>query len=258
VKQPVVEQLLELNHQFYQTFALEFSATRQRLQPGVQRILQRLEPEARLLDLGCGNGELVRELNHRGQRGFYAGLDSSPELIRLARQRSASETRADFSALFIQADLAVSNWETVLLQALQVVPQIPCQETPPPFEAVLAFAVLHHLPSKTLRRQVLSKVNALLAPEGRFNHSVWQFLNSPRLQARILPWETLGLTAHDVDLGDYLLDWRRGGHGLRYIHHFTLKELEILAAETGFQHEETFYSDGEGGKLGLYQVWRRA
>jgi hypothetical protein len=31
----------------------------------------------------------------------------------------------------------------------------------------------------------------------------------------------VGLSANDVDPGDYLLDWRSGGEGLRYIHHFS-------------------------------------
>lgn len=257
MKQFVAKQLLELNQQFYQTFALQFSATRQRLQPGVQRILEGLEPEVRLLDLGCGNGELARELFHRGQSGFYVGLDSSAELIRLARQRSISETGAKFSALFIQADLAKPDWETTLLQTLRAW-QLSRKEPQLPFDRTVAFAVLHHLPGESLRRQVLGKVAALLEPEGRFIHSVWQFLNSPRLRARILPWNTVGLADYEVDRGDYLLDWRRGGRGLRYVHHFTLEELKILAVETGFQVEETFYSDGKKGRLGLYQVWKRA
>ncbi len=58
-----------------------------------------------------------------------------------------------------------------------------------------------------------------------------------------------------MDPGDYLLDWRRGGEGLRYVHHFSPEELAELAAETGFRVLETFWSDGEGGNLGLYQVW---
>jgi hypothetical protein len=89
-----------------------------------------------------------------------------------------------------------------------------------------------------------------------FIHSEWQFLGSERLRARIQPWSEAGLEAPDVDLGDFLLDWRQGGYGLRYVHHFTLNELEELAEETGFMIQETFRSDGEGGNLGLYQVWR--
>jgi hypothetical protein len=37
-----LSRLLDLNRQFYQTFALPFSATRQRLQPGVRHVLASL------------------------------------------------------------------------------------------------------------------------------------------------------------------------------------------------------------------------
>ena len=96
----------------------------------------------------------------------------------------------------------------------------------------------------------------MLTASGRFIHSNWQFLNSERLRKRIHPWEEIGLSDSQVDPGDYLLDWRRGGFGLRYVHHFREGELNRLAAESGFKVVETFYSDGETGNLGLYQDWR--
>ncbi len=126
----------------------------------------------------------------------------------------------------------------------------------PQFEVILAFASLHHIPGTRLRRQILYKVRAHIDPQGRFIHSEWQFLNSPRLRKRIQSWEKVGLNEADVDPGDYLLDWRRGGYGLRYVHHFSEEELENLSEATGFRIAESFYSDGETGDLGLYQIWR--
>ncbi|NJN44462.1 MAG: hypothetical protein HC806_06905 [Anaerolineae bacterium] len=67
----VVEKLLDINRQFYQTFAEAFDATRQRVQPGVARVLGMIPPQARILDLGCGNGEVARELARRGFAGEY-------------------------------------------------------------------------------------------------------------------------------------------------------------------------------------------
>jgi len=80
-------------------------------------------------------------------------------------------------------------------------------------------------------------------------------LNSDKLKARIQPWERIDLSAADVDPGDALLDWRSGGNGLRYVHHFSEQELSDLAAECGFRVVESFLSDGAGGRLGLYQTW---
>jgi tRNA (uracil-5-)-methyltransferase TRM9 len=107
-----------------------------------------------------------------------------------------------------------------------------------------------------LRLQVLKEVRRWLSPHGIFIHSNWQFLNSPRLAARCLPWEKAGLHNDQVDPGDYLLDWRQGGVGLRYVHHFDLAELTRLAEQSGFRILKSFSSDGAGGNLGIYQMWR--
>ncbi len=241
----VVRKLLAINHQFYQTFAQEFAATRRRLQPGVLRLLERLPREARILDLGCGNGELARELARRGFRGRYLGLDFSEELLRVASNIQHPVPHIEYRT----ADLSAPDWDAGL--------------GPGSFDVALAFAVLHHLPPP-LYPQILRKTRALLTacsrPSAPYSLllSNWQFLNSPRWRARLQPWEKVGLTANDVGPDDYLLDWRRGGTGYRYVHHFNEKELNKLAADTGFEVVETFYSDGKEGNLACYQVWRLA
>jgi (p)ppGpp synthase/HD superfamily hydrolase len=126
------------------------------------------------------------------------------------------------------------------------------------WEAVTAFAVLHHIPSTEMRLNLLRTVHDLLSENGKFIHSNWQFLNSEKLKARIKPWENAAVQASDVDAGDYLLDWRSGGQGLRYVHHFNESELSALADEAGFRVVDSFYSDGESGDLGLYQIWEIA
>jgi hypothetical protein len=98
-------------------------------------------------------------------------------------------------------------------------------------------------------------VRRIVAESGELIVSTWNFLGSDRLRSRIQPWEAVGLAPRDVDPGDYLLDWRRGGTGLRYVHHFDPAELWALAAEAGFAVVESWRSDGEGGRLGLYQRW---
>ncbi|HSO27669.1 MAG TPA: class I SAM-dependent methyltransferase [Anaerolineales bacterium] len=229
--------LIKLNRLFYQTFADQFSATRQRLQPGVKRALAILPRSARILDLGCGNGELWRTLAKEGHAGLYVGLDFSAELLRAAQHT----VQPGSPARFLQADLTTPGWDAAFADES--------------FDFVLAFAVLHHLPQAEIRRATLHTVRRLLQPQGRFIHSHWQFLNSPRLTARIQPWETIDIAADQVDASDYLLDWRRGGYGLRYVHHFSDQELRELAYESGFTVLETYHSDGENSQLGLYHIW---
>lgn len=235
MNEAAAKKLVELNREFYERFGAEFSATRRRIQPGTRRILDSLRGDEAILDLGCGNGELARELNRRGFRGAYVGLDFSPPLLEAA---SASHA---FPAQFLQADLTSPDWSAAL--------------APVTFDLIFAFAVLHHIPGETLRLSVLRQAKARLKEGGKLILSNWQFLNSPKLRARIQPWRLSGLSEEEADAGDFLLDWRAGGTGLRYAHHFSAEELSALARQIGMRVAASFLSDGEGGDLSLYQVW---
>lgn len=236
----VAQRLIELNRRFYTDFGEPFSATRGRIQPGVRLILDSLDGDETILDLGCGNGELARTLAKNGHRGAYLGLDFSLPL--LAEAESVPE---GFSVEFQEVDLTQLSAFSDQLSATEGWP------------VVTAFAVLHHIPSQNLRLDILKTIHELLAEDGRFIHSNWQFLNSPRLRQRVRGWSEAGLMEADVDEDDYLLDWRSGGMGLRYAHHFSEEELAELAASSGFTIFETFYSDGKEGNLAIYQVWRK-
>jgi len=237
----IAARLIELNRDFYTRFGNSFSATRHRIQPGVWRVLEMLKGDENILDLGCGNGELARALAKRGHHGAYLGVDFSLPLL-----RDAESQPEGFSATFQEVDLTQLSVSSI---------QSPITDH---WSLITAFAVLHHIPSVELRINILKTVHQLLKPDGLFIHSNWQFLNSEKLKARIQPWEAVAISAADVDTNDYLLDWRSGGMGLRYVHHFDEGELRELAEASGFQIMDVFYSDGETGNLGLYQVWKSA
>jgi tRNA (uracil-5-)-methyltransferase TRM9 len=241
MKNETAARLLTLNKQFYQTFGREFSSTRLRLQPGVQQVLDMLTGRESILDLGCGNGEMARELIRRGHRGPYTGVDFSLPLLEVARHGWE-----DAPATFLRADLMSPDWDKKIIASLTN-----------PFDLVTAFATLHHIPGQDTRLCILNKVHAMLRQGGQFIHSEWQFLNSKKLMERIQPWAEIRLTANDVEPNDYLLDWRSGGRGLRYVHHFDDAELDALATASRFRVRKTFFSDGVNGQLGLYQIWER-
>ncbi|GAB4522864.1 MAG: hypothetical protein Fur0018_05180 [Anaerolineales bacterium] len=238
VNTDTIARLLELNRLFYQTFARPFSDTRQRIQPGVVRVLADVPKDADVLDLGCGNGELARRMAQEGFCGQYVGVDFSAALLDEARRQQTPPLRARF----LHGDLVSGGWEADL-RGLS-------------FGYAFAFAVLHHLPGFETRLKVVRTLREFLVPGGVFVHSHWHFLNSPRWRARIQPWEQAGISPDEVEAGDYLLDWRQGGHGLRYVHFLDEDELQALANQGGFTCRARFSADGREGNLAHYQVWQ--
>ena len=252
MKQETIDRLLNINREFYQSFADPFRATRGRLQPGVVRILEQIQSDVKLLDLGCAHGVFAEALMERGFSGRYVGIDSSHSLL-----DSIPKALQPPQYQFGLADLSQADWMENVRSISSVGAGLDQAEkwSHNPFDWVLAFAVLHHIPTVKMRRAIATAIGALLNVEARVAISVWDFLASPRLQDRIVPWESVDLEAKDVDEGDYLVDWREGGRGVRYVHHFSEAELRALAQETGFHVTEQYRSDGENGQLGIYQIW---
>jgi SAM-dependent methyltransferase len=250
MKTSTSEQLVRLNKQFYQTFGQAFSNTRQRIQMGQRRILESIPKIGNWLDLGCGNGNLAVEWGRQKREGMYIGVDFSPVLIREAKEAVQKKTiPAGLDIQFAQTDLSDENWSLPWRQTI--------------LTGVMAFAVLHHIPGRDLRLRLLCQVNRLLPRGSEFLHSEWQFQNNPRILSRKQPWSKIGIEDGEVDQGDALLDWRHAlpGQteqiGLRYVHLFSRGELGELAELSGFEIVEEFESDGAGGKLSLYQRWRK-
>ena len=233
------QRLLEINREFYNRFGDQFSATRQRLQPGVRKILETIQADVSVLDLGCGNGHFLRELNRRGHKAALLGVDFSLPLLRDAESAPGVEFR----------EVDLSQW-TVDSGRWTV--------DSDHWSLITAFATLHHIPSTEIRLNILQTVKKLLKPNGKFILSNWQFLNSEKLKSRIQSWDKVGINANDLDEGDYLLDWRSGGEGLRYAHQFSAEELLGLAEQAEMRVTDSFLSDGDGGNLGLYQIWQKS
>ena len=238
----IAKQLIELNREFYNKFGNEFSATRQRLQPGVKKILETIKEDDSVLDLGCGNGHFLNEIQKRGHKQTLLGVDFSLPLLRDAGSSLGVEFR--------EVDLAKLSHKGTMSENSNQLSVFSNQ-----WDVITCFATLHHIPSNEMRLSILRTVKKLLDKNGKFILSNWQFLNSEKLKSRIQDWGKVGLSNNDVDENDYLLDWRSGGEGLRYAHHFSSEELHTLASQVDLKVEAEFLSDGENGKLGLYQIW---
>jgi len=235
------QHLIDLNHRFYDQFSASFSDTRHRAQPGARQLVPDLKSAASILDVGCGNGTLACALAKSDYTGTYLGIDLSVGLLESARKILGQPEQGHYA--FQQVDLSNPEW--------------PCKLPADRFNALVSFAVLHHLPGEDLRLHTAQAFHTLVDPEGLVAVSVWQWQNSPRLAKRVMPWSEAGLEPGDVDEGDVLLDWRASDQvGRRYVHTFTEDSLSRLAEQAGFKVTDSFYSDGKPGNLALYQTWQ--
>jgi 2-polyprenyl-3-methyl-5-hydroxy-6-metoxy-1,4-benzoquinol methylase len=194
-----------------------------------------------VLDLGCGNGRLALLLDRERPGATYLGVDAAAELIEVARAQAGQ--LAATAAEFRVADVARPGWSEAFGDTT--------------FDLVVILAVLHHVPSQRLRAQVLRESARLLEPDGRLILSTWQFLDSARLRRKIVDWSEIGMAEETLEPGDYLLDWKRQGRGLRYCHLVGEAEVERLAVESGLRVRETFRAGGREGNLSLFAVLDR-
>lgn len=251
MKSQTAAELLEINRRFYSEFGNAFAATRNRIQPGVSKILTSIpiDQPSDWLDLGCGSGALGAIWAGQGRSGSYTGLDFSGPLLQEAEKATSGLSSERMILQYLSGDLMDPDWPVSL----------PERE----FDGVLAFASLHHIPGRENHLRIFRQVRKLLKDDGRFIFSVWQFQNSPKLMQRVQPWEKAGLTREELEEGDTLLDWRyalpenKEKQGLRYVHLFSETEIDGLAEESGFCLKNRFYSDGAEGNLALYTELRK-
>lgn len=108
--------------------------------------LAHLVPGESVLEVGCGTGEIALRAKARsGPRGFVAGIDPSPEMIAVARQKAA---RAN-----LEVDFRIATVEA-----------LPFADAT--FDVVLSSLMMHHLP-EDLKPRALAEILRVLKPDGR-------------------------------------------------------------------------------------------
>jgi SAM-dependent methyltransferase len=215
-----------------------------------------------VLDVGCGNGRLGTFLADAPRLPLvYRGIDNSAALLAFARE--AMTGRADVQATFSEIDLV----EALLASPTPTL-------APSKYDLVVLFGVMHHVPGAVLRLRLMRALAARVKPGGLLVFACWRFYEQARFRERIVPWDVFnsdppapstetpqrkaaGRIEGEVETGDYLLDWKRGTHALRYCHHVDDSELDMLVGASGLREIERYRADGETGDANVYSIAQR-
>lgn len=212
-----INQILELNKQFYQSVSNDFSKTRQKPWEGWGRATEILKKYfhisedksiskiqaasdtthiddnkndvTRLIDLGCGNGRFYDFLSKNISNFHYTGVDTNNDLINEAKQKYGK----DKNAKFIKKDV-VKNIEKFYRN----------------YDVITAFGLTHHIPSSDLRNQWFSNLPKILDPKFEKSLIILTF------------WD------FEKKAGDYLIGWDKKPDVARFCHKYSKEELDNL------------------------------
>ena len=227
------QRLSDINRTFYSTVAAEFDRSRAQPWAGWQPLLPHLAalpPKPRVLDIGCGNGRFGHFLTQHLGAMRYTGVDYSPEMLQITRKRLPD-------AQLLARDLV--------------------SEAPPagPFDLVVCFGFLHHIPGAAQRMELVRALGSALADGGLLTFVTWRFADFERFRQRIVRWPAE--LANQVEPNDYLLDWRRGARALRYCHHFDAAEHQTLVSASGLVEIANWCADGPDNAANRFSLLQR-
>ncbi|TSC55547.1 MAG: hypothetical protein G01um101418_869 [Parcubacteria group bacterium Gr01-1014_18] len=236
--------LLNLNARSYDTLASAFSSTRREPWPIMRSLAdQYIREGISVLDLGCGNGRFF-PLVH-ANKAQYTGIDQSQGLIGKAPVVYPEGTWrvGDVTSQLRMKNEELSKWGA----------------SGRGFDAIFSFAVLNHIPTFELQKQVLANAKSVLKPGGllimtNFNlwrltlreKSVWKWILEKRKWSDADFYKKFGFAKNELGLSDVLTCWssfakatkdRPGGskEAWLYYHAFTKNEIARLAKESGLE-----------------------
>ena len=130
MKEKTVKKILAATPNLYNKIATDFNQTRNKPWPITDLIKHYTNEAKSVIDVGCGSGRLS-ELVSDHQK--YLGVDSSKELNNIAQNKYYNRKNINFQVQDIITD------------------KLP----PETFDLAIFIAVIHHLPTTTLRLKVL-------------------------------------------------------------------------------------------------------
>lgn len=202
--------LLKSMPKTYDAIAAQFDRSRQNIWNDFVFFEEYIPEDPTILDVGCGNGRLLRYFEGK-DIDSYLGVDNSAKLLEKAKKQHKGK-RISFRKM----------------DALK----LPSTKK---YDAVFSMAVLHHIPSRELQRKALLELHKVLDEDGKLFLSVWdlhRFRSFPYFVKAFFKWV---FTGGDYSRRDLFIPWGKKNRKMRYCHAFTLNELHSLLKEAGFE-----------------------
>lgn len=199
----------------YDQIGEQFSRTRRRNWPEVLKYINRVKENQRVLDLGCGNGRLLLDLN---TEAHYTGIDVSQELLNEAKGRHPGYR-------FIKGDLrGQKTWELVTDK----------------YDWIFCVAVLHHLKGAEME-MVMEKIKDRLAANGTAVVTVWNLWG-------LRYWKQQLLSSFKK-----MRNWRFvqvpfQKKTMRECYAWLPADFKFIEKKQGIKIRKMYYSDGKGGR----------
>ncbi len=240
-----IAELNAVNRRFYDERADEFDQTRERAWRGWDEFFERYGSQVpsspNVLDLGCGNGRFARFLRQQQEEPFaYFGVDASALGIEHARKRLGE-----------LPDVHLLEHDFVV-EADPVPPSLESER----FELIVVFGVLHHVPGRERRRQLLTSLAKRLAPGGMLAYTVWRFERFERFTRKLVPWDEFlatvpGTDQEQLEPGDHIMTWGATEPAFRYCHAMSDEEAKELERGLPLTALQSFLGDED---LNTYYV----
>ena len=230
MRQAYAQYLINKTRSDYNIIGQHFSKTRKFVWQDLDYLKRFCFDGDKVLDLGCGNGRLTDLLTDIDID--YTGVDSSVNLI----------------------DLALKTYPEKSFSVADVL-DLPFAEDS--FDKVFSIAVLHHIPSDELRLKFFSECQRVLKPGGLLILTVWNLKQKRfrKYNRKFFVRKICGLSP--LDFNDIFFPWKNQQGKIlaqRYLHKFSIAELNGLAKESGLEVGECGFL---AGKRNLYLAARK-
>jgi len=208
-----IQTLSRLNKRFYELSGSKWNPKPNYYWEGWVELLKyldylRLKKSIRVLDIGCGNGRFANFLMEYlpvdvPKQIEYIGVDFSVPMLNQSINQLGFEDGSIHKIIrkFEQVDLIETSIDSLGLDFDS-------------FDLVVAFGLIHHIPSQALRSQLVDNWVKYLGKNGLFVMTTWQYLDVPRLAKHCLdPADFVtqaiyqGLEIEKMEKGDNLLKW---------------------------------------------------